>query len=221
MDGKNEANICHRIPQQLTSACSALPAVAGRPNRCAVRAPAAAGVMVLEQVWRRLKSKGYYLFSIAVCIQCLSLLSTTAHSSELDVEAGQFRSKSIDAVEGGVFFTIEKLNDDDPIYAPLTQLLFYNGDNVGVSIGIMKLDGKQGLTAFYSRGTPQMPEVQNAVASNLVLGTEYALTYFMSKPGRLVVEAAGESFVLNIGFNPTKAEHMVSGMKLVKIGYQN
>ncbi|CAA0113740.1 Uncharacterised protein [Halioglobus japonicus] len=76
----------------------------------------------------------------------------------------------------------------------------------------MKLDGEQGITAFYRLGEPTNPAKQGALVSNLELGQSYSIYYAYLGNDQLNLSVAGRDFSMDIGAKPTKVTHMVSGM---------
>jgi len=150
----------------------------------------------------------------------LCLYSVVTYAADVDVPSGKVTSTVLGNENAGIELTIERLNDSDPTYASVTQLFFYDAKGeIGLSVGIMKLDGEQGIASFYQVGGPRSSEVPSLIKSNLNLNTSYAIKYLSPKNGRIVLDVTGEILALNIGFSISKVEHMVSGMKLVDVGW--
>ncbi|MCR9105427.1 MAG: hypothetical protein NXI15_09065 [Gammaproteobacteria bacterium] len=136
-------------------------------------------------------------------------------ATEIDVKAGEFAIRDLSAEASNLKVTILSLNDSDPTYAPTTKIDFYTSDDaIFFSVGIIKLDGKQGITAFYSFGQPGNITEQAALVSNLNLGEPYPIEYHYVGSNRLNLNVAGRKFSMDVGAKPIKATYMVSGMVL-------
>jgi len=145
----------------------------------------------------------------------LSLVfSFCVFAETVDIPSGKFVQTEISSQEYELNITILALNDTDKSFASATKIDFYNGDKIGFSVGVMKLDGDQGLTAYYSLGQPSSPEVQSALKNNLSLNKKYKIYYKYLGGNRVNLDVFGVKGSKDIGFKPTKIVHSIVGMKL-------
>jgi len=142
-------------------------------------------------------------------------LSLISQAEVIDASAGYFKTASLNPTKGVINFTIESLHDTDKKWAPTTKLDFFNeSDELGYSVGIIKLDGKQGIVAFYVKGILDNSIERKFIKSNLALNTPYEFNYEYIGKNRLNLIIAGRRFSMDIGFKPSKVKHLVSGMTL-------
>lgn len=141
-------------------------------------------------------------------------ISLNAWAGVVDIPSGKFVQTEISPDEDELNIKILKLNDTDKTYASSTKIDFYNGDKIGFSLGVLKLDGDQGLTAFYSFGQPSSPTSQSSLKSNLNLNQEYKIYYKYLGKNRINIDAFGAKGSKDIGFKPNKVVHSIIGMKI-------
>ncbi len=143
------------------------------------------------------------------------LFSIYAQAFEVGASAGEFTIRNMNPEMESLNWTILKLYDTDKSYPPSVALHFYSDDEtIAYSIGIIKTDGKQGLSAYIAKGSPQNREKQNAVKTNLSLGAPYNFSYEYTEGKRVILVVAGKKITSRVGFLPTKVQLMVSGMEV-------
>jgi len=148
----------------------------------------------------------------------LLLYSSFVLSSEVNVPAGEMTSRVLNNSSGGVALSIAKLHDTDPMFSPVTQLIFYKEDGqIGLSVGILKADDEREIVSYYQVGGLNSDKPMNVIKTKLKINTDYSLKYFYSKKGRLILDVTEKLFALEVGFDASRVEHMISGMKLVNI----
>lgn len=140
--------------------------------------------------------------------------SISSLAEVIDIPSGKFVQNEISTEEYELKISILGLNDTDVSYASSTKIDFYDGDKIGFSVGVMKLDGDKGLTAFYSHGQPSAPKKQSALKSKLSLRKEYKIYYKYLGKNRINLDVFGVKGSKDIGFKPTKVVHTIVGMKL-------
>lgn len=143
------------------------------------------------------------------------LISPLVLSEIIEIEAGKFTLLQLSKTYDEVRLKILSIKDTDEVYPPTTKIDFYRSDgSIGYSVGITKLDGKQGITAFFSMGNPSSPTRQGALVSNLKLDQFYKMSYSYIEENRLNIDVCGRKFSMDIGFEPAKVTYMISGMEL-------
>lgn len=146
------------------------------------------------------------------------ILSVSLSAAEIDIPAGEVMQVPFSNESGGAEFKIAKLNDSDPKYAPTTGFIFYGvDDKLELSVGIRKLEGKQGLVSYYhfeGSGSSVKPRL---IKPNLKFNTDYEISYYLPRQGRIVLKVTDEFIGLNVDFEILRVEHVTSGMKLIDL----
>lgn len=139
----------------------------------------------------------------------LTGFSLSLSAETFTVPGGEFSMIELSPLEGAVTLSISSIDDSETNYAPATAIVFFGENDVAkYRFGIMKLDGPQRLTAYSDLDGAKL------IQSNLSEGQDYALAYRYLGAGVLEVQFSDEQYIIDVGFEPVKVGHMISGMTL-------